>query len=101
MKRNDDPPAHEFPEVEFQKILHKALSQAAQVEAKLEQEAEEPHVPLDLAFKQGETIKVTFVNMWSSFLLSGLQQSFCFVEYYEQMNINILSKKKNKIKDER
>ena len=29
-----------------------------QVEAKLEQEAEEPHVPLDLAFKQGETIKV-------------------------------------------
>jgi len=28
------------------------------VEAKLEQEAEEPHVPLDLAFKQGETIKV-------------------------------------------
>ena len=79
MKRNDDPPAHEFPEVEFQKILHKALSQAAQVEAKLEQEAEEPHVPLDLAFKQGETIKVTFVKMWSSFLLSGLQQVFCFV----------------------
>ena len=78
MKRNDDPPAHEFPEVEFQKILHKALSQAAQVEAKLEQEAEEPHVPLDLAFKQGETIKVTLVNMWSPLLLSGLQQSFLF-----------------------
>ena len=73
------------------------------MEAKLEQEAEEPHVPLDLAFKQGETIKVTFVNMWSPFLLSGLQQSFCFVEYYEQVNINILSekKKKQKIKDER
>ena len=74
MKRNDDPPAHEFPEVEFQKILHKALSQAAQVEAKLEQEAEEPHVPLDLAFKQGETIKVTcaredvesFLVIWPS-----------------------------------
>ena len=71
------------------------------MEAKLEQEAEEPHVPLDLAFKQGETIKVTFVNMWSSFLFSGLQQGFCFVEYYEQVNINILSKKKNKNKDKR
>ena len=58
--------------------VHKALSQAAQVEAKLEQEAEEPHVPLDLAFKQGETIKVTIVKMWSPFLLSGLQQSFLF-----------------------
>ena len=38
--------------------MHLILQALAQVEAKLEQEAEEPHVPLDLAFKQGETIKV-------------------------------------------
>ena len=38
--------------------MHLILQALVQVEAKLEQEAEEPHVPLDLAFKQGETIKV-------------------------------------------
>ena len=90
LKRNTQPSAHLFPGVEFRKI-----SKAAQVEAKLEQEAEEPHVPLDLAFKQGETIKVTFVKMWSPFLLSGLQQSFVLMNILSK-KINIPSKKRTK-----
>ena len=43
--------------------MHLTLQTFVQVEAKLEQEAEEPHVPLDLAFKQGETIKVKSVSL--------------------------------------
>ena len=39
------------------------------VEAELEKEKDEPREQLDLAFKEGETIKVNNQNNW----LSGLQ----------------------------
>ena len=49
--------------------MHLILQALAQVEAKLEQEAEEPHVPLDLAFKQGETIKVKSATKFALMLM--------------------------------
>ena len=49
--------------------MHLTSQTFGQVEAKLEQEAEEPHVPLDLAFKQGETIKVKSATMFALMLM--------------------------------
>ena len=49
--------------------MHLTSKTFAQVEAKLEQEAEEPHVPLDLAFKQGETIKVQSATKFALMLM--------------------------------
>ena len=74
--------------------MHLTSKTFAQVEAKLEQEAEEPHVPLDLAFKQGETIKVKSAYI----CVDHICHKVCSYAYADapQVNINIPSKKRTK-----
>ena len=76
--------------------MHLTSKTFAQVEAKLEQEAEEPHVPLDLAFKQGETIKVKSAYICVDHICHKVCSYADADADAPQVNINIPSKKRTK-----